>query len=212
MKAEIQVRTILMHAWSEIEHKMAYKRDAHIPNQFKRKLSIMSARLEDADLQFEELREGMANYRDELINKANKEDGIFDKSLPLNLDNLQAFLDYYFPDRHKNIYQTRQVLDELLSRSITMEELVEDIDIVKDFLLKIERDIFKDEILGDTRKLTQTGVLRVILTLANDSCWETFKENSERDTGFFYIPQNVFETRKKWRKKMENIKEKIKKS
>jgi ppGpp synthetase/RelA/SpoT-type nucleotidyltranferase len=42
MKAEIQVRTILMHAWAEIQHKLAYKREEHIPDQFKRNLHILT--------------------------------------------------------------------------------------------------------------------------------------------------------------------------
>ena len=37
-KAEIQVRTILMHAWAEIEHKLSYKSAEQVPEQFKRKL------------------------------------------------------------------------------------------------------------------------------------------------------------------------------
>jgi putative GTP pyrophosphokinase len=56
LKAEIQIRTVLMHAWAEIEHKLAYKKKSHIPDKFRRKLSRISAKLEEADEQFEELR------------------------------------------------------------------------------------------------------------------------------------------------------------
>ena len=54
-KVEIQIRTILMHAWAEIEHRLAYKKQAHIPSHLRRKFSRISAKLEEADEQFEEL-------------------------------------------------------------------------------------------------------------------------------------------------------------
>ncbi|MCX6800468.1 MAG: hypothetical protein NT091_04965 [Candidatus Falkowbacteria bacterium] len=34
LRAEIQIRTILMHAWAEIEHKLAYKSKNQIPDSF----------------------------------------------------------------------------------------------------------------------------------------------------------------------------------
>jgi putative GTP pyrophosphokinase len=46
LKAEIQIRTVLMHAWAEIEHKLVYKNANQVPSQFRRKLSRISAKLE----------------------------------------------------------------------------------------------------------------------------------------------------------------------
>ena len=43
IKIEIQVRTILMHAWAEIEHKLAYKNKAQIPESVTRNLALISA-------------------------------------------------------------------------------------------------------------------------------------------------------------------------
>jgi len=56
LKCEIQVRTVLMHAWAEIEHNLAYKTEAQTPEQFRRKLHRISAKLEEADEQFEDLK------------------------------------------------------------------------------------------------------------------------------------------------------------
>jgi len=40
VKIEIQVRTVLMHAWAEIEHKLGYKNKDQVPRELQRKLSL----------------------------------------------------------------------------------------------------------------------------------------------------------------------------
>lgn len=57
LKAEIQVRTVLQHAWAAISHKLQYKREQDIPNQLKRKLFRLSALFEIADDEFVSLKE-----------------------------------------------------------------------------------------------------------------------------------------------------------
>ena len=56
MRAEIQVRTVLQHAWAAIDHKLAYKRGSEVPNELRRQLSRVSALLEVGDEQFEAAR------------------------------------------------------------------------------------------------------------------------------------------------------------
>lgn len=56
MRAEIQVRTALQHAWAAIDHKLRYKRAQDAPRELRRQLFRMSALLEVADDQFESLR------------------------------------------------------------------------------------------------------------------------------------------------------------
>jgi len=122
---EIQIRTVLMHAWAEIEHRLAYKRKEHIPGQFRRKFSMLSAKLEEADEQFEELASAIADLKGEIREQTAKKSS-FDRNLTLNLDTLQAFLDIQHPDDHRSMRQTRALLDELLSRKKTIGDLVDD--------------------------------------------------------------------------------------
>jgi putative GTP pyrophosphokinase len=56
LKAEIQVRTVLQHAWAAIDHTLNYKRASEIPAELKRQLFRISALLEVADDQFESVR------------------------------------------------------------------------------------------------------------------------------------------------------------
>ena len=53
--AEVQVRTVLQHAWSAIDHRLNYKSATEIPRDLKRRLFRMSALMEVADQQFDDL-------------------------------------------------------------------------------------------------------------------------------------------------------------
>lgn len=51
--AEIQVRTILQHAWAEIEHDLQYKSVRSMPSTTRRRLCALAGMLEVADREFQ---------------------------------------------------------------------------------------------------------------------------------------------------------------
>jgi len=55
--AEIQVRTILQHAWAEIEHDIQYKSVRAIPPAIRRRLAAVAGLLEIADREFQAIRD-----------------------------------------------------------------------------------------------------------------------------------------------------------
>lgn len=165
LKTEIQVRTVLMHAWAEIEHKLAYKKTAHIPKQFKRKLSRISAKLEEADEQFEELKKEITSYKEDVI-EITKDESIEATNIDLNLDSLQAFLDAKFPDRTKDIKETANLIDEFLEFKIGLKELASSYERVKGFLPKFEKDSFANS-TGTPNRWSQTGAARAVMDLTN---------------------------------------------
>lgn len=57
LQAEIQVRTVLQHAWAAISHKLQYKREEDVPQILRRRLFRLSALLELADEEFMNLRD-----------------------------------------------------------------------------------------------------------------------------------------------------------
>lgn len=59
---EIQIRTILQHAWAEIEHDLGYKSPESVPQPIRRRFSRLAGLLEVADSEFVELRRFMENY------------------------------------------------------------------------------------------------------------------------------------------------------
>jgi ppGpp synthetase/RelA/SpoT-type nucleotidyltranferase len=59
---EIQIRTILQHAWAEIEHDLGYKYPEAVPQPVRRRFSRLAGLLEIADAEFVELRKTMDHY------------------------------------------------------------------------------------------------------------------------------------------------------
>lgn len=59
---EIQIRTILQHAWAEIEHDLGYKSPETVPQPIRRRFSRLAGLLEIADNEFVELRRFMEDY------------------------------------------------------------------------------------------------------------------------------------------------------
>jgi len=55
--AEIQVRTILQHAWAEIEHDIQYKSVRAIPAAIRRRLAAVAGLLEIADREFQAIQD-----------------------------------------------------------------------------------------------------------------------------------------------------------
>lgn len=67
IKAEVQVRTILQHAWAEIEHDLGYKSLDEVPDTIKRRFFRIAALLEVADTEFVRLRTDLVQSKKELL-------------------------------------------------------------------------------------------------------------------------------------------------
>ena len=172
LKAEIQVRTVLMHAWAEIEHKLAYKSAEQVPNEFQRRLYRLSAKFEEADEQFEDLRLGLTKYRESLETEAKEDIGIL-KEKELNLDTLQIFLDKSYPDRKRDLGRSAGLLKELSSFNFTMTDLID--------AVNTQRPILKQtEAAGSSVSWAQVGAMRNALELSND---DYYKKRSARREG-----------------------------
>lgn len=163
-KCEIQVRTILMHAWAEISHKLSYKKKSDVPTHLTRKLSHLSSKLEESDEQFEELRNEKRKYKSDIIKITKNKTGGISRKIELNLDSLQAFLDGTFPERKKELEATRELLDDLNNYNIKMEDLINYYDIVKKDLKDIEKDYFTAANYPEL-KWHQVGPVRTFLKI-----------------------------------------------
>ncbi|WP_415940088.1 GTP pyrophosphokinase [Streptomyces sp. 039-1] len=87
LTAEIQVRTVLQHAWASISHKLIYKREDQTPLPLQRSFARLSALLGVADEQFSSLAV-QASQLEETYSK-NVSSGELD--LPLNPLSVQAY-------------------------------------------------------------------------------------------------------------------------
>lgn len=62
MPLEVQVRSVLQHAWAEIEHDLGYKSETNIPRLLRRRFSRLAGTLELADDEFTRIRRELAEY------------------------------------------------------------------------------------------------------------------------------------------------------
>ena len=154
LKIEIQVRTILMHAWAEIEHKLAYKNEKQISKEVKRQLAIISAQLEGTDKQFQLLKESIENYKDEIKLQVEISDKVSNK-MELNFDSVTALLDYYFPDFPNNQKSATGILDRLVNSNYSLEQVEELLKKIRPFVFEINNEIFPKKEL----RLTQGTIL-----------------------------------------------------
>ncbi len=62
LRAEIQIRSILEHAWAVFSHEMSYKNEFNIPQKWERELASVAALLESADAMFSKIQQGLSTY------------------------------------------------------------------------------------------------------------------------------------------------------
>lgn len=120
---EVQIRTLLMHAWAEIEHKLNYKSKDQIPQPLQRKLFSLSAKVEEADKQFEELVADVRSYRQKIAEDAAAA-GEFDTTLDMNLDTLRELVRFFYPGRECHEAMMQTVYEELIESNVSLPDIV----------------------------------------------------------------------------------------
>lgn len=88
--AEIQVRTILQHAWAEIEHDIQYKSSITIPNTIRRRFMALAGVLEIADREFQAIQDEDKLLKQQARNSV--EGGVLDQ-VEITADALRSYLD-----------------------------------------------------------------------------------------------------------------------
>jgi putative GTP pyrophosphokinase len=165
--AEIQVRTLLQHAWAELSHELSYKRREHVPAQFQRHLYQLQAILENLDAQFDQLRRQKSAYVQQILRDA-QQAGHFDLSQDLNMDTLQAFLDFHFPERQRDRDLTQQLLNVLIQYHISLPQLGGSLNTLVDYLPALDRGVYGT--IAPTM-LSQYLAMRAVLEITNDDIY-----------------------------------------
>jgi hypothetical protein len=88
--AEIQVRTVLQHAWAEIEHDIQYKSTVTIPTEIRRRFVALAGMLEIADREFQGIQDSDSDFRERA--RLSVQEGDFE-SVEITPDALRAYLD-----------------------------------------------------------------------------------------------------------------------
>lgn len=199
---EIQVRTILQHAWAEIEHDRLYKYSSDLPKDIRRRFNLVASLLETADNEFQRLNDieehhAKQNEVNNIIQTGNLEIVIDSTSLEQYLLNVFANM----PDLVKS-YGTspERVIREL--RIMGIEKLSS--------LAKIIPVKLKDVYIKNNSPRTYYGIISDVLIIHNakfffekafsGDVWELqiMPEKIGRDLSEFDI--NVDELIKKYKK------------
>jgi putative GTP pyrophosphokinase len=93
IKFEIQVRTILQEAWSEMDHRLVYKSEIAAPPAIRRLITKLSIALENADAIFQEI----FDKRERYIGDLKKADSARFGEESLNLDTLNEVMRRVYP-------------------------------------------------------------------------------------------------------------------
>lgn len=88
IKLEIQIRTVMQHAWAEIEHDLGYKSKEDIPDQYRRQFSRLAGLIELADDNFLQLKNNINSYEQEIREKLPTSK----KELPIDSSTLMTYV------------------------------------------------------------------------------------------------------------------------
>lgn len=118
---EIQIRTILQDAWSEVEHELVYKADFNPYDKFlRRKLAALNANLTLSDIIFQEIRDYQRKLHVELKQRRKTFTEIIDADLPYSVTQDKTEENNDNEIMEDELYNIATVsIDELLLKALT---------------------------------------------------------------------------------------------
>jgi len=160
LKFELQIRTILQHAWAEIEHNRKYKFSGKLPSGIPRRFNLISGLLEVADTEFEHITKLIDNYVVTVKTKTKTKTG----RLSISINSISLI--QYMLDKFKN---SKHVDPDFGSHDVIMDCIKElenlNINTLEDLEKLIPKNI--EKIYEKTKhNTTFAGVLRHIMIIS----------------------------------------------
>ncbi|MFW6294158.1 MAG: GTP pyrophosphokinase [Halanaerobium sp.] len=163
LKFEIQIRSILQHAWAEIEHDRNYKFKGELPKNIQRRFYALSGMLEMADREFNSLDDKVDEYRNKV--KEISKDGQI--NLSINRKSLKNYLSNKFYQEIKNDYlasdfESEDDLNKIIReiKEYSIKDLIELDRIIPENLNKIIKDKIEKN-----NQINLSELLRIILII-----------------------------------------------
>lgn len=118
LKCEIQIRSILQHAWAEIEHDLGYKGEISVPDQYKRSFNRVSALLETADNEFDRLKSELTIYEKEVSSLIKNEP----EHVDINQVSIASFI-----NSNEILLLAKNLIEQKTGSPLLAEEVIPDI-------------------------------------------------------------------------------------
>lgn len=120
-EAEIQVRSILQHAWAEIEHDLGYKNPNAVPPEIKRSFSRVAGLLEIADSEFVNIRKQLRKFERETVEQIVESP----EKVTITRDNLNYYIanDKTVEKLDNAIFQSEWLLETDLSAIVELTRM-----------------------------------------------------------------------------------------
>ena len=176
---EIQVRSLLQHAWAEIEHDRGYKFTGKLPEEIERRFHLVAGTLELMDHEFRALSEEIDAYA-ERVKKETREGNL---DIPIDSTSLLSFLNEFFKDHQPELlvknYQagSEELIEELAAFGVETLRQLND--------LMNEQDPLQWR--WDAGIATYLGVLRTVMVLTDgkkyfETAWQRHWNLLDEDT------------------------------
>lgn len=167
LKFEIQIRTVLQHAWAELSHDRSYKFQGSLPEKIQRKLYLHAGLLEIADKGFSEISKEIDEYKQNIDFAYQKED----LSAFVNSISLRQFVIKW---SNENNFEIRNTDSELSSLVLELKEFgihtIEELD-------EIIPDRYAEVAKENEYNPTLFGLVRSWMIINN--CGKTFELTSK---------------------------------
>jgi len=139
---EVQCRTVVMDAWANVSHYLAYKGNASVPDELQRDFNALSGLFYVADKHFELFFGAASRSRLQAKEDASSTREPEGRATPINLDTVLAYLADRFPDRKHADAATISDFVEELAHFTTIESIGE----LDDWIAKGEKHALEAEV------------------------------------------------------------------
>lgn len=184
---EVQIRSLLQHAWAEIEHDKNYKFSGILPKDIRRRFYLVAGTLELMDREFSNLTEEIDKYA-EYVQKQTEKGNL---NIPIDSTSLIKYLNQFFRD-----YDVRNLSRNYLSSSqkIILELQNYGIETIQDLNNLLQKRPTEEWIKGEQDdSLTYIGIIREAMVTNNPEQYFRYSWNEHWSS----ISQEAFS---KWRK------------
>lgn len=169
LRFEVQCRTILMDAWANVSHYLAYKGEASIPEPLRKDFHALAGLFYVADKHFELFFHETEESKAAAVNAAAHAHKAEGQSTPINRDTLLALLSVVYPDREApELEEASELAQEVaLAKYETVEQVEADLKAAAQAALAYEKDhppFVNDD---ETGPFAAVGLARQALAIAN---------------------------------------------